>query len=114
MKYLLDFVIFYAVFLVFYLLYYKFFKKEYSKLKDTDYIKIFIARYNLDVRKTKYKTILKVMAFDNALILSIVSTLVLYIKGYALKILISFVFLFVLIYCVYEITGKYLKKKEGK
>jgi len=114
MKYLIDFILFFIGFLIFYLLYYKYTKKEYSKLKDGDYIKLFIARYDLDVRKTKFKTILKVVAFNNSFILAVVTTLVLYIKGYMLKILISFVLIFILIYSLYEITGRYLKKKEGK
>ena len=112
--FLIDFVIFFAIFYLFYSLYLKKNKKENKKLKNSDYIKIFVARYNLDIRKTKYESILNILAFNNAFTIAFTSALILNIKNYFWKISVSFVVLFILLLSLYEISGRYLKKKEGK
>ena len=110
--FLIDFVIFFFVFYLFYIIYYKKRKKDYEKLKKSDYVKVFIARYNLDVRKTNYKKILNVLAFNNAFTIAFTSALILNIQNYFWKIAISFVVLFILLLSLYEVSGRYLKKKE--
>ena len=47
-------------------------------------------------------------------ILSFTSALVLNIENYIWKVVISFIVIFVLIYALYEIAGRYLKNKEDK
>ena len=110
----IDLGLFFCLFYIFYRIYFKYAKKDYKKLKSDDYIKLYIARYNLDVRKTKYKTILNTLALVNSLILSITGALIVKVKGYALKVLVCFFVLFVLIYALSEISGRYLKNKEDK
>ena len=107
-----DFVL---LFLLFYLVYNVFLnkkKREYSKLKKNDIIKVFIARYNLDMRKTEYKKVLRIVTIINSFIVSFTATLVLHINNFWLKVAICFVVIFVLIYSLFEIAGRYLKKKE--
>ena len=118
MKYVLtflyDFVLIFLVILLIYLVFINKRKKNYSKLKKNDYVRLFIARYNLDVKKTKYKTILNVVAFINSFILSFTAVLSMYIKNYVWKILVIFVVVFSLIYALYELAGRVLKRKEEK
>ena len=113
-SFLINFAIIFTAFFLIYFLIVKKTKKDYSKLKKTDYVKLFIARYNLDIRKTKYSTILNVFAFNNAFTIAFTSALILNIKGFLWKILVSFVVLFILLFSLYEVTGRYLKKKEDK
>jgi uncharacterized membrane protein len=112
LKNLIDFL---CVFLIVYLVYSLFInrnKKEYKDLKDKDPIKSYIARYNLDMRKTKYKTILRTLTFINSLIIAVVTIVYMNINGLVWSIIISFITIFILLYGLYEITGKYFKKKE--
>lgn len=113
-KFLYDFVL---LFLIFYIVYRVFInkrKKEYSKLKKTDFVKVFVARYDLDIKKTKYKTILNTVALINSIIISFTSTLILNVENYFWKIAVSFIVVFVLVYSLYEVSGRILKNKEDK
>ena len=112
--FLIDFVVFFLLFYLFYSLYLKKRKKDYEKLKKSDYVKIFIARYNLDVRKTKYSSVLNLLAFNNAFTIAFTAALILNIKNYFWKIAVSFVVLFVLLLSLYEVGGRYLKRREEK
>ena len=112
--FLIDFVFIFVFMFSVYLVYYKYKKKDYNSLKNSDTIKIFIAKYNLDVRKVNYKTILRVLAFDNAFTMAFTAALIISIKGYIWKVLVCLVVLISLLYSSYEIIGKLLKKKEGK
>ena len=112
--FLYDFVLLFLLVLIVYLVFVNKRRSDYSKLKDGSYVKAFIARYNLDMRKTNYKDVLTIVAFINAFILSFTSALVLNIDKYIWKIVISFIVVFVLIYALYEIAGRYLKNKEDK
>ena len=112
--FLIDFVVFFIIFYLFYILYLKKRKKDYEKLKKSDYIKLFIAKYNLDIRKTKYKTILNTLAFNNAFTIAFTSALIINIKGFFWRIAVSFIVLFILLFSLYELSGRYLKKREDK
>ena len=113
-QFLYNFVLLFLLVLIIYLVFVNKRRKEYSKLKDGNYVKSFIARYNLDIRKTSYKDILVTLAFINSFILSFTAALILNIDKYILKIVISFIVIFVLIYALYEIAGRYFKNKEDK
>ncbi len=112
LMFLYDFVL---LFLLFYLIYTVFLnkkKRDYSKLKKNDVIKIFIARYDLDMRKTDYKKVLNVITIINSFIISFSATLVLHIENFWLKVAVCFVVIFILIYSLFEIAGRYFKNKE--
>ena len=114
LSFVIDFIL---MFLLIYILYAVFFnkkRKQYSKLKDNDIVKVFIARYDIDVRKVEYKKVLNVCTIITSFILSFTATLVLYINNFWLSIVIAFIVLFILIYSLFTIAGKYFKKMEGK
>ena len=111
-NFLLDFII---VFIVVYLLYVLFFNKKrrnYKTLKKNDEVKLFIDRYNLDMKKIEYKKVLQVVTIINTFILSFTTVLIVRIKGFMISLLIGFVVIMILIYSLYEITGNYFKRKE--
>ena len=114
LQFLFDFVLLYLLVLIVYLVFVNKRRSDYSKLKDGSYVKAFIARYNLDMKKTNYKEVLKIFAFINAFILSFTSALVLNIDKFVWKVVISFIVVFVLVYALYEIAGRYLKNKGYK
>jgi hypothetical protein len=113
-KMLYDFILIFALLLIIYFVFINKNRKEYSKLNGNSVIKSFIARYNLDMRKTSYKEVLNIFAFVNSFILAFTSALVLNIDKLIWKIIVSFIVVFVLIYALYEIAGRYLKNKEDK
>ena len=114
LSFLIDFlVVFLLIFLV-YFFYLKSKKKEFDNLKENDNVKSYIERYDLDIKKTNYKTILYVIAINNSLTIAFTVALIANIKGFAWKIVVSFVVLVILIYITNEISGRILKKKEGK
>ena len=111
-SFLLDFII---VFTVVYLLYVLFFNKKrrnYKTLKKNDEVKLFIDRYNLDMKKIEYKKVLQVVTIINTFILSFTTVLIVRIKGFMISLLIGFVVIMILIYSLYEIAGNYFKRKE--
>ena len=77
-------------------------------------IKIFIARYNLDMKKTKYETVLRVETIINSFIISFCSVLVINIESMIWGVLVGFAVMMALIYALYEIAGRMLKRREGK
>ena len=112
LKNLLDFV---CTFLIVYLIYSVFInrnKKEYSALKEKDPLRGYIAKYQLDLKKTKYKTVLRTVTFVNTIIISICVVVFTNINNVLWGTLICFVMIIALIYLLYDITGKYLKRKE--
>ena len=111
---LYDFVFIFLLMLVVYSVFLNKNRKEYSKLKDNDMVKYFIARYDLDMRKTKYKTVLNIVTVINSFIISFCSVLVINIKGVVWAILVGFAAIMALTYSLYEIFGRALKRREGK
>ena len=64
---------------------------------------------------TKYKTIKLIVSFLNSFIVAFTFTVIINLKiKYAYKLMVAFLIMFVLIYSLYEITGRILKKKELK
>ena len=118
MNYLINFLIdFGAIFVIVFAIHYYFLKrkkKKYEDLEDGDFVKNFIVKYDLDVRKTKFNKILLVLSFNNSFVLAFTAALIVNRKNYIVKIAVSFVVLMILIYALYELTGRLLKKKEGK
>ena len=113
-NFLIDFSIIFVVLFVIQLIYDYKKRKNYSKLKKNDEVKIFMARYNLDIKKTNYKVLLLVINIINSFIISFTATLILNIKNYFWKISVSFVVIFILIYALFEIAGRLFKRVEEK
>lgn len=88
-------------------------KKTYTdagKQMETNYL---VSKFNLDRRKTKYTTIKWCINIINPFIISFTFVTVSNIKSYSLVILVAFVIMVVLVYSLYEIVGRILKKKES-
>ena len=113
-NFLLDFSAFFSIILIVYLVFLNKKKKDYSKLKKGDLIKVFIARYNLDMRKQDYKKVLLLYTIVKVFVISFTAALIMSIKSFIWKVLIAFVVVFVLIYALFEILGRTLKKREEK
>lgn len=106
-----------GMFLIFYILYMVFIakkKKDYSKLKKNDEIVLFVTRYNLNVKKINYKKLVRCIYGANSFIIAFTSTLILNIKSFIWSVVICFVVIFVLIYSIFELLGRYFKKMEEK
>ena len=114
LKFIINFILLFVLFCILYKVFIYKNKKDYSKLKKNDEIKVFIARYDLDMRKTDYKSVLNAIILINSFIISFSATLVLNIEGMVYKLLICFIVVFILIYALFEIAGRYFKNKEEK
>lgn len=115
-KSLIYFGICFIVILLIYLLFInRKFRKEYKEGKQQVEINYLINKFKLDIRVTKYKTIKLIVAFLNSFIIAFAFTIIINLKfKYAYKLMIAFVIMFILIYSLYEITGRILKRKELK
>ncbi len=91
------------------------FRKEYKEGKEQVEIYYLIKRFNLNMKITKYKTIKLIVSFLNSFIVAFTFTVIINLKiKYAYKLMVAFLIMFVLIYSLYEITGRILKRKELK
>lgn len=84
------------------------FKKNPMLLND---IKVLVNRFNLDLKKVKYKKVVNRVSFANSFIISFVFIIVINIKNRIISLLIGFVLLGLLYYSIYEIMGRYFVKK---
>ena len=111
---LYDFVFIFLLVFIVYSVFLNKNRKDYKKLKKNDMIRVFIARYNLDMRKTKYELVLRTETIINSFIISFCSVLVINIDSMIWSMLVGFAVMMALIYSLYEITGRTLKRREGK
>ncbi len=89
-------------------------RKTYTDGKKQTEINYLVKKFKLDLRTTKYKTVLNYVTFINTLVISITFVLVNNIKNFLLSLFIGFIVMLLLIYSLYEIVGRYLKRKEVK
>lgn len=115
-KSLIYFGICFVVILLIYLLFInRKFRKEYKEGKEQVEIYYLIKRFKLNMRLTKYKTIKLIVSILNSFIVAFTFTVIINLKvKYVYKLMIAFLIMFILIYSLYEITGRILKKKELK
>jgi len=105
--------VFFVMFLVYFILLKRKMKK--NKLQTVGEFSYLIHHYELDVKKINYQHLAMVVSLMNAFIVAFVSTFIMLIPTNMIwRLLIAFVLLFLLIYALYEIYGRYLKKKYGK
>ena len=114
---LINLFYFVGLFMLSYILYSVFLnknRKEYSKLKKNDEVKFFIARYNLNMKKTNYKDVLRSVTIMNCIIISFAATIIFNIESIIWSVLVSFIVVVALTYSLYEIVGRYYKRKEDR
>ncbi len=114
LKFIVDFLILYILIYIIYSVFFNKNRKEYKNLKNNDEIFFFIKAYKLDMRKTNYNELLRTLTITNSFIISISTTIVLYIENYVIKIITCFITLLLLIFILYNLVGNYYKKKENK
>lgn len=106
---------FITVLLIYLLFINKKFRKEYKEGKEQVEIYYLVKRFKLDMKITKYKTIKLIVSILNSFIVAFTFTVIINLKiKYAYKLMVAFLIMFILIYSLYEITGRILKKKELK
>lgn len=86
-------------------------RKAYSEGKKDLEIYYLVNKFKLDMRKVKYKTLKRIMTFVNPFIISSTFIIVINIDNFFLSLLIGFIVMMLLIYSLYEIIGRSLKKK---
>ncbi len=88
-------------------------KKKKNK-KDSELIEVsyLVNKFNLNKEKLLTKKMLFIFSIINSLIITIVSMVIISINTYIiLKFILGFILLFALIYSLYELLGRYLKRK---
>lgn len=87
-------------------------KKKIKSISEIDYLK---AKFKLDEKKLDKDKMIITISFINAFIISLVSSIVM-LMPFAImwQMIVAFVLLFGLIYSLYEIYGRHLKRKEDK
>lgn len=117
MTYVLFFIIIFLVLQLIFIIFYrnKIGKKEH-KLSE---IRYFVKKFGLNRNLINLKKFYNGISLINSLIIAFVTTLLMYIDivwkfNYALELIIGFILLFLLIYSLYEIYGRILKKRGRK
>lgn len=87
-------------------------KKKIKSISEIDYLK---AKFKLDEKKLDKDKMIIMISFINAFIISLVSSIVM-LMPFAImwQMIVAFALLFGLIYSLYEIYGRHLKRKEDK
>lgn len=87
-------------------------KKKIKNIGELDYI---IAKFKLDFKKIDSEKAIICISLINSFIISIVSFIIMIMPFKIMwQMLIAFVLLFCLIYALYEIYGRYLRKLQNK
>ena len=86
-------------------------KRKIRNISEVDYL---TTKFKLDSKKLNLDKMIVVISLINSFIISIVSSVVM-LMPFAImwQLIVAFALLFGLIYALYEIYGRHLKKKEG-
>lgn len=97
------------------LLYYKFIEtkniKKYTKNNIPNDLKLFIYTQKINVKKTNYKTLMKIVAITNAIDIGIVILITNLVNSFILKFLIAIPAVLLIIFISYNLIGIIMKKK---
>ena len=118
MEYIELFILLLIIFLLIFNIYYKIKIKKETHMTVSQ-VQYFVHKYKLSKDKIQYKKFFRMIAFINSIIISFVSSLVMYMDivwkaNYFIELLVGFILLLMLIYALYEIYGRQLNKKWGK
>ncbi len=109
-------IIFYLlVFLLVYWVYYYFVlrrKDKIEKFKESTEMKYLQSRYQLDLTKIDAKRAMRLIAINNALIITITLLIIDAVESYLWKFLVAFVVVVSMQLIGFHILGKYLKRGE--
>jgi len=110
---LMMFILAFLVIFIFYNIRYRS-KKIRTRKKEITEAKYIINKFDLDMKKIKYKDLLFTISIVNSTIIGFTFMVVMHIESYALGLIIGFVLLILLTYSIYEIIGRYYQKKGRK
>ena len=114
-KSLIYFGICFVVVFLLYLVINKILSKKIKESREQIEINYLINRFKLNMKITKYKTIKLIVYILNSFIIAVTFTIIVNLKyKYAYKLMIAFIVMFILIYSLYEIVGRILKRRELK
>lgn len=118
MKILINIIYFLVIFIIVFIIDFLLLSRKKNKstktytYKYTNADNFIIKRNNLDMKKVNLKLLNFYVAIINSLIIAFTATLICSINvGIGLQLLIAFALLFGLIYALYEILGRILKRK---
>lgn len=114
-KIIINMIYFVVSYLIIFLLYSLVINRKKKSYKDATKqmdILYLVNKFKLNTKKTKYNTLKWITNIINPLIISITFIIVTNIKSFILGIMIGFLVMMMLIYSIYEIIGRILKKKE--
>lgn len=114
-KIIINIIYFVVSYLIIFLLYSLVINRKKKSYKDATKqmdILYLVNKFKLNTKKTKYNTLKWITNIINPLIISITFIIVTNIKSFILGIMIGFLVMMMLIYSIYEIIGRILKKKE--
>mgnify|MGYP004566206915 FL=1 len=87
-------------------------KKRTKNLEEFIGISYLVLKYNVDLNKCNLNYLFMSLSFINAFIITIVFIIISMLSwNLSMSMLLGFVLLFGLIYAIYELLGRYLKKK---
>ncbi len=105
----------FLVTIVLVLLYYKFIEtkniKKYTKNNIPTDLKLFIYTQKVNMKKTNYKKLMKIVAITNAIDIGIVILITNLFNSFILKFLVAIPTVIVIIFISYNLVGAFLKKK---
>ncbi len=114
-KIIINIIYFLVSYLIIFLLYSLVINRKKKSYKDATKqmdILYLVNKFKLNTKKTRYNTLKWITNIINPLIISITFIIVTNIKSFILGIMIGFLVMMMLIYSIYEIIGRILKKKE--
>ena len=88
-------------------------KKTYTDAKKMSDVTYITTKFKLDKRKTDYNTLKWYINFINPLIISTTFVVISNIDSFIMSLLVGFIVMLLLMYSLYEIIGRILKKKEN-
>ncbi len=114
--FLINLIYFGAAFLIVFLIYVLFINKKLKKSKKNTTLELnyLIKRFNLNPKREDYKKLIWIITIINSFIISFTSVVTFNIESIIWRLLVGFVLLITLIYSIYEIVGRILKRKESK
>ena len=112
---LLNFIFGFVIMLLMHFISYKYnTKKPKKKNSENVTMTLIVNKYNLDNGKDNQKKLYIITSIINSFIIAFTFMIIINIKNFFYKMLVGFALIFILIYSIYEIVGKYLKRKEIK
>lgn len=82
-----------------------------DKKKMPSEVQFFVIKYNIDLNKVNYRYFLQLMGLVIAFDLSIVITIMEFIKILWIKLVVAFILMIVIVLLSFHLLGRYFKKK---